>query len=65
MFNINIQDKEVNSYQWLPTHKMWVDILTTEMKMPSGLELVLLNNILDFNILDDWHSLHSYFYTFS
>ena len=26
---------------------MWVDVLTKEMKMPSGLESVLLDNVLD------------------
>ena len=42
-----LQDKEVNSYQWLLTHEMWVNVLTKEMKMPSGFESVLWDNVLD------------------
>ena len=43
----HLQDKEVSSYQWLPKHEMWVDVLTKEMKMPAGLESMLLDNVLD------------------
>lgn len=42
-----LRDKEIESYQWLPTDDMWADVLMKEMKMPSGLESVLLNNVLD------------------
>ena len=41
----HLRDKEIDSYQWLPTHEMWTDVLTKEMKMPVGLESVLLDNI--------------------
>ena len=33
--------------QWLPTQEMLADVLTKERKMPSGLESVLWDNILD------------------
>ena len=42
-----LRDKEIDSYQWLPPHEMWADVLTKEIKMPSGFESVLLDNVLD------------------
>jgi len=39
-------DREVLSYAWLPTEHMWADILTKEMKIPEGLEKVLVDNIM-------------------
>ena len=38
---------DILSYAWLPTEMMWVDILTKEMKLPPGLENVLVNNEMD------------------
>ena len=38
---------EVQSYAWLPTESMWADVLTKEMKLPVGLELVLLENKME------------------
>ena len=38
---------EIESYQWLPTHKMWADILAKDMKMCSVLESPLPFNVLD------------------
>ena len=32
---------EVNSYQWLPTKKMWADGMTKEMEMTDGLRNLL------------------------
>ena len=32
---------EILLYAWLPTDMMWADMLTKEMKLPSGLEDVL------------------------
>ena len=42
-----LHDGEIESYQWLPTHEMWADILTKEKKICLGLESALLLNILD------------------
>ena len=38
---------EIESYTWLPTEQMWADILTKEMRIPSGLEKVLCMNKMD------------------
>ena len=38
---------EVFSYAWLPTERMWADILTKEKKLPQKLEDVLRNNDMD------------------
>ena len=37
----------VISHSWLSTDSMWTDILTKEMRLPSGLEKVIKNNIMD------------------
>ena len=42
-----LQDKEIDSYQWLPTHEIWADVLTKEMMIPAGLESFLLDNVFD------------------
>ena len=36
--------KEIESYQWLPTHEMWADVLTKEKKIPEGLKDVFVKN---------------------
>ena len=41
-----LQDKEINSYQWLPTYNMWANVLTKEIKMASGFKSLLLDNVL-------------------
>ena len=38
---------DITSYSWLSTDSMWADILTKEMRLPSGLEKVIKNNIMD------------------
>ena len=38
---------EIESYAWLPTEQMWADVLTKEMRIPSGLEKVLCMNEMD------------------
>ena len=38
---------EIVSYAWLPTEQMWADALTTDMKIPSGLERVLRMNEME------------------
>ena len=40
-------DGEIVSYSWLPTTHMWADLLTKEMKMPDGLEDVLMEGKVD------------------
>ena len=35
---------EISSYSWLPTQKMWADVLTKEMCLHEDLEEVLLRN---------------------
>ena len=42
-----LRDKEIESYQWPPTHEMWADVLTKEMKMPADLESDLLDKVFD------------------
>ena len=41
-----LRDKEIDSYQWLPTHEMWADVLTKKMKMPADLESLLLDILI-------------------
>ena len=38
---------EITSYSWLSMDKMWTDALTKEMKLPIGLENVILKNEMD------------------
>ena len=38
---------EISSYSWLPTERMWEDVLTKEMRLPDGFEKVLLENEMD------------------
>ena len=38
---------DVTLYSRLLTDSMWADILTKEMRLPSGLENVIKNNIMD------------------
>ena len=38
---------DVQSYAWLPTERMWADILTKEKRLPSDLEMVLRNNEME------------------
>ena len=38
---------EILSCAWLPTEMMWADILTKEMRLPQGLEDVLIKNVMD------------------
>ena len=40
-------EADITSYSWLSTDSMWPDILTKEMHLPSGLEKVVQNNIVD------------------
>ena len=35
---------DVTSYAWLPTERMWADLLTKEKRLPEELEDVLLRN---------------------
>ena len=35
---------EITSIAWLPTEKMWADLLTKEMKLPDNLEDILFKN---------------------
>ena len=35
---------DMTSYSWLPTERMWADLLTKERKLPEDLEDVLVNN---------------------
>ena len=44
---VGLWDKKIDSYQWLPTHEIWADVLTKGMKMLAGLESALLDNVLD------------------
>ena len=37
-------DGEMNSYSWLPTNRMWADMLIKEMEIPSSLEDVIQQN---------------------
>ena len=38
---------DITSYAWLLTERMWADILTKEKGLPSDLEDVLTDNIMD------------------
>ena len=38
---------DVLSYGWLPTERMWVDVMTKEMCLPDSFEEVLLKNDMD------------------
>ena len=38
---------DITSYSWLSMDKMWADILTKEMRLPPGLENVILKNVMD------------------
>ena len=38
---------DVPSYFWLPTERMWADLLTKEKKIPDDLENVLLKNYIN------------------
>ena len=38
---------DITLYSWLSTDSMWADILTKEMRLLSGLEKVIKNNIMD------------------
>ena len=40
-------DGDVTSYTWLPTERMWADILTKEKRLPPYLEDVFLEKIMD------------------
>ena len=38
---------DVLSYTWLPTERMWTDLLTKEKPLPGDLKDVLVKNIMD------------------
>ena len=38
---------DISSYSWLSTDKMWADTLRKEMRLPLGLENVILKNEMD------------------
>ena len=38
---------DISSYSWLSMDKMWADILTKEMRLPPGLENIILKNEMD------------------
>ena len=38
---------EITSIAWLPTERMWADLLTKEKKLPEDLEDVLMKNDMD------------------
>ena len=40
-------DGDVYSYSWLQAKSMWADMMTKEMQLPSSLENVILENVLD------------------
>ena len=42
-------DGEVFSYSWLPTEKMWADVMTKEMKIPPSLEDFITKNVMIFH----------------
>ena len=37
----------ITSIAWLPTERMWADLLTKEKKLPEDLEDVLMKNNMD------------------
>ena len=40
-------DGDIFSYSWLPTKNMWADMMMKEMELPSALEDVFQNNLMD------------------
>ena len=38
---------EISSYSWMPTERMWADVLTKEMRLADSFEKVLLENEMD------------------
>ena len=42
-----LQEGEIERYAWLPTEQILADVLTKEMRIPSGLEKVLSENEMD------------------
>ena len=40
-------DGDIYSYTWLPTERMWADILTKEKHLLPDLEDVLVKNVMD------------------
>ena len=40
-------DGEIYSYSWLPTQRMWMDMMTKDMGHPLAMEDVIMKNVIN------------------